>query len=107
MDDYKNGIVLFDLENKRVWSKVVPDSANELKFYEAHKAKYMWPERVDISEIYVGNDSLAKALYKRAIAGENFDTLAKKYTERPGFKQKAGHWGLLQKDENEIAKKCF
>lgn len=107
MDDYKNGIVLFDLENKRVWSKVVPDSINEQKFYEAHKAKYMWPDRVDISEIYVGSDSLAKALYKRAIAGEDFDTLAKKYTERPGFKQKAGHWGLLQKDENEIAKKSF
>ena len=107
MEDYKNGIVLFDLENKRVWSKVVPDSLNEQKFYEVHKAKYFWPERVDISEIYLTNDSLAKAIYKRAIAGENFDTLAKKYTERPGFKQKAGHWGLLQKDENEIAKKAF
>ncbi|HEY3874529.1 MAG TPA: peptidylprolyl isomerase, partial [Candidatus Kapabacteria bacterium] len=48
MDDYKNGIVLFDLENKRVWSKVVPDSANEQKYYEAHKASFIWPERVDL-----------------------------------------------------------
>ncbi len=109
MEDYKNGIVLFDLENKRVWSKVVPDSANELKYYEDHKGKYMWPERVDLSEIYfnAGKDSLAKAIYKRAIAGENFDTLAKKYTDRPGFKQKAGHWGLLANNENELAKRSF
>jgi peptidyl-prolyl cis-trans isomerase SurA len=109
MDDYKNGIVLFDLENKRVWSKVVPDSANEVKYYEAHKANFLWPERVDISEIYfnAGKDSLAKEIYKRAIAGENFDTLAKKYTDRPGFKQKAGHWGLVTKDENQLAQKCF
>ncbi len=107
MEDYKNGIVLFDLENKRVWSKVVPDSVNEQKYYEAHQAKYLWPERVDISEIYVNKDSLATALYKRAIAGEDFDTLAKKYTERPGFKQKAGHWGLLSKDENQLAQKSF
>jgi peptidyl-prolyl cis-trans isomerase SurA len=107
MEDYKNGIVLFDLENKRVWSKVVPDSASELKYYEAHKDKYIWPERVDITEIYVSKDSLAKALYKRAIAGENFDTLAKKYTERPGFKQKAGHWGLLAASENQLAKQSF
>ncbi len=107
MEDYKNGIILFDLENKRVWSKVVPDSLSERKYYEAHKAKYMWPERVDISEIFVTSDSLAKQLYKRAIAGENFDTLAKKYTERPGFKQKAGHWGLLLKDENELARRAF
>ncbi len=107
MQDYKNGIVLFDLENKRVWSKVVPDSVNERKYYEAHKANFMWPERVDVSEIFVTSDSLAKALYKRAIAGENFDTLAKQYTERPGFKQKAGHWGLLMKDENALAQRAF
>jgi parvulin-like peptidyl-prolyl isomerase len=41
------------------------------------------------------------------MAGENFDSLARKYTERPGFKEKAGHWGLLQKDENEMSKRAF
>lgn len=107
MGDYKNGIILFDLENKRVWSRVSPDSANERVFYDAHKAKYLWAERVDISEIFVTSDSLAKQLYKRVMAGENFDTLAKKYTERPGFKTKAGHWGLLLKDENELARRAF
>ncbi len=107
MEDYKNGIVLFDLENKRVWSKVVPDSSNEEKYYEAHMPSFLWPERVDLSEIFVTKDSLAKELYKRAIAGENFDTLAKKYTERPGFKQKAGHWGMLTRNENELSKRAF
>ena len=93
MADYKNGITLFELENKRIWSKVVPDSSRERQFYLDHKARFMWPERVDVSEIYVYNDSQAKALYKQIINGANFDTLAKKYTERPGFKEKAGHWG--------------
>ena len=107
MGDYKNGIILFDLENKRVWSQVVPDSASERKYYEEHKAKYFWPERIDISEIFVTSDSLAKQLYKRVLAGENFDTLARRYTERPGFKQKAGYWGLMQKDENELSRRAF
>ncbi len=107
MEDYKNGIILFDLENKRVWSKVVPDSLNEKKYFEEHRAKFTWPERVDLSEIFVVSDSLSKQLYKRLEAGENFDTLAKKYTERPGFKAKAGHWGLLMKDETELAKRAF
>jgi peptidyl-prolyl cis-trans isomerase SurA len=107
MDDYKNGIMLFELENKRIWAKVVPDSAKERAYYDEHKARFMWPERIDVSEIYVYNDSQAKALYKQVINGENFDTLAKKYTERPGFKEKAGHWGLLTKDENEMSKKAF
>jgi peptidyl-prolyl cis-trans isomerase SurA len=107
MRDYQNGIVLFELENKRVWSKVVPDSVKELAYYKEHSAKFMWPERIDISEIFVTSDSVAKQLYKRILAGENFDTLAKKYTERPGYKEKAGHWGLMMKDENELAKKTF
>jgi peptidyl-prolyl cis-trans isomerase SurA len=107
MDDYKNGIMLFELENKRIWTKVVPDSTKERKYYEEHKARFMWSERVDVSEIYVYNDSQSTALYKRVINGENFDTLAKKYTERPGFKEKAGHWGLMTKDENEMSKKAF
>src|SRR5205823_5217521 len=93
MADYKNGITLFDLENKRIWSKVVPDSLKERKYYQDHKARFMWPERIDVSEIYLYNDSVAKELYKQIINGANFDTLAKKYTKRPGFKEKAGHWG--------------
>jgi parvulin-like peptidyl-prolyl isomerase len=68
----------------------------------------MWPERVDISEIFVLNDSLANALYKRIRdKGENFDTLAAHFTERPSYKEKAGHWGLMTKDENEMSKKAF
>ncbi|MEI8133993.1 MAG: peptidylprolyl isomerase [bacterium] len=107
MADYKNGITLFELENKRIWSKVVPDSAKERKYYEERKAKFLWPERVDVSEIYVYNDSIANLLYKKIMDGANFDTLAKHNTERQGFKEKAGHWGLLTKDENEMSKRVF
>ena len=107
MADYQNGITLFELENKRIWQKVIPDSTKERQFYEDHKVRFMWPERIDVSEIYVYNDSLATALYKRIINGESFDTLAKKYTERPGFKEKAGHWGVMTKDENEMSKKAY
>ncbi|MBS1903856.1 MAG: peptidylprolyl isomerase [Bacteroidetes bacterium] len=108
MADYKNGIMLFELENRKVWGAIKPDSLAELKFYNEHKTRFMWPERIDVSEIYVLSDTLAKSLYKRIRDnGENFDSLAAKYTERPGYKEKAGHWGLLIKDENELSRKSF
>ncbi len=107
MTDYLNGIMLFELENRKVWSKVGPDSTKEIQYYNDHKVRYMWPERIDISEIYVLNDSMANSIYKRIKNGENFDSLAKQYTERPGFKDKAGKWGLVQKDENELSKQVF
>jgi parvulin-like peptidyl-prolyl isomerase len=95
------------MENKRVWSKVVPDTAAERAYYQQHPAKFLWPERIDISEIFVTSDSLSKQLYKRIVAGENFDSLAAKYTERPGFKAKAGRWGLMTRDENELSRRAF
>lgn len=107
MTDYLNGIMLFELENRKVWSKVGPDSTKELQYYNEHKVRYMWPERIDVSEIFVLNDSMANVIYKRVKNGENFDELAKQYTERPGFKDKAGKWGLVQKDENELSKQVF
>lgn len=107
MEDYKNGIVLFELEGQKVWTKAVPDTAGVRKFYEANRMKFLWPERVDVSEIFVLSDSVAKSIYKRLMAGEDFETLAKQYTERPGYKDKAGRWPLLQKEENEIAKRAF
>ena len=107
MDDYRNGIILFELENQRVWSKAVPDSAGVRKYYNENKTKFLWPERIDVSEIYITSDSLAKQLYKRIMAGEDFDSLARMHTERPGYKEKAGRWNLLQKDENEISKRAF
>lgn len=107
MEDYKNGIMLFELENQKVWSKVAPDSLKERAYYQDNKARYMWPERVDVSEIYLFSDSLASVVYKQIVNGANFDSLAAIHTERPGFKSKSGKWGLLQKDENDIAKKVF
>lgn len=107
MQDYRNGIILFELENQRVWTRAIPDSTGVRRFYEDNRMKFLWPERVDVSEIFVMSDSLAKALYKRIMAGESFDSLAKQYTERQGFKEKAGRWGILMKEENELAKKAM
>lgn len=94
MKDYKNGIFIFKLQDDEVWSKIALDSAKLVQFYEQNKEKYVWPDRVKYSEIYSISDSLINHYYDLLVKGENFDTLASKYTERPGFKQKAGSHGF-------------
>ena len=49
MQEYHDGILLFDLTDKRVWSKAVSDTTGLDKFYELNKGKYMWKERVKYS----------------------------------------------------------
>jgi peptidyl-prolyl cis-trans isomerase SurA len=64
MMEYRDGILLFDLTDEKVWSKAVKDSAGLDNFYEQNKNKYMWDKRVDAT-LYVCNDeSVAKTVSK-------------------------------------------
>ncbi|MDE7149349.1 MAG: hypothetical protein K2O01_02920, partial [Bacteroidales bacterium] len=47
MREYRDGIYLFEMMNDRVWSKASQDTVGLEKFYEEHKANYMWPEKAD------------------------------------------------------------
>ncbi|PKP18586.1 MAG: hypothetical protein CVU05_13245, partial [Bacteroidetes bacterium HGW-Bacteroidetes-21] len=49
MQEYHDGILLFDLTDKMVWSKAVKDTVGIESFYEQHKNNYMWGKRVDVS----------------------------------------------------------
>ncbi len=47
MEEYRDGILLFDLMDKEVWSKAVKDTIGLEKFYEANKNNYLWGERAE------------------------------------------------------------
>jgi peptidyl-prolyl cis-trans isomerase SurA len=42
MEEYRDGIMLFELMDRNVWSKAARDSVGLAAFYEQHKGKYMW-----------------------------------------------------------------
>ena len=44
--EYHDGILLFDLNDKMIWSKAVKDTAGLENYYEDHKTNYMWEDRV-------------------------------------------------------------
>jgi len=46
MQEYNDGILLFDLTDKKVWSKAVSDTIGLEKFYENNKNNYKWKDRV-------------------------------------------------------------
>ncbi|MDX2002994.1 MAG: peptidylprolyl isomerase [Chitinophagales bacterium] len=47
MKEYRDGILLFELTDQKVWSKAVKDTAGLAKYHEQIKNKYMWDERVN------------------------------------------------------------
>jgi peptidyl-prolyl cis-trans isomerase SurA len=53
MQEYHDGILLFDLTDQKVWSRAVKDTTGLNQFHERNKAAYMWDERLDASIVTV------------------------------------------------------
>jgi len=51
MEEYRDGLLLFDLMEKEIWDKAKNDTIGIQKFYDAHAAEYQWKARVD-AEVY-------------------------------------------------------
>ena len=107
MEDYRNGIYIFKLQEEEVWDRIKIDSNEVKKYWEKNKTNYVYPDRVDFSEIMVGRDSLAKDIYSQLMNGAEFDSLAKTYTLRPTMKRKNGHHEITEVEGNELAQKAY
>lgn len=57
MQEYKDGILLFNLTDEKVWSKAIKDTAGLKRFHEQNKKDYMWDKRVDAT-LYIVNPEL-------------------------------------------------
>jgi len=68
--EYRDGILLFDVTDKMVWSKALKDTAGLKKYYAEHKNNYMWPERVDAAIYTCSDDKVAKEVKKLIKAGK-------------------------------------
>jgi peptidyl-prolyl cis-trans isomerase SurA len=64
MKEYHDGILLFDLTDRMVWSKALKDTTGLQAFYETIKFNYMWPDRVEGTIYYVQDLTTAKKFHK-------------------------------------------
>ncbi len=55
MAEYRDGILLFNLTDERVWSKAVKDTLGLQEFYTDNSGNYMWGERLE-ADIVILND---------------------------------------------------
>jgi peptidyl-prolyl cis-trans isomerase SurA len=60
MQEYRDGILLFELTDQKVWSKAVKDTTGSKEFYEKNKTNYMWEERADASVYTCADEKIAK-----------------------------------------------
>jgi len=66
LQEYREGILLFDLTNTKVWTKAVEDTVGLQNFFTANKSNYTWENRVDAT-VYSCIDLATAKIVKRAI----------------------------------------
>jgi peptidyl-prolyl cis-trans isomerase SurA len=106
MEDYKDGIFIFKLQEDEVWNKVKIDSADVYNYWNQNKDKYTWPERISFSEIYTTKDSLINICYDMLEGGTSFDSLANIYTEKVAKKKDKGRYALEPVDFSDLYKEA-
>jgi len=106
MNDYRDGIYIFKLQEEEVWNKVRIDSSSVYNYWVANKENYSVPERVSFSEIFSMKDSLINNYYESLQEGASFDSLANLYTERPGKKETSGFYELQDVDFSDLSREA-
>lgn len=104
VNEYREGILLFELMEQEVWNKAVEDTVGLRRYYEQHKNKYQWKPRVkatvynsdseevlaEIEELINSNDSLA--LSKK--------DLEKRYNDKTALTLQVTE-GIFEKGDND------
>jgi peptidyl-prolyl cis-trans isomerase SurA len=102
MQDYRDGIFIFKIQEEEVWNKVKIDSADVYNYWDSNKDKYSWPDRISFSEIFSTKDSLIQSYYAMLKEGASFDSLAARFTERSAKKKDGGRYELQSVDYSEF-----
>ncbi len=107
IQEYKDGILIYYIEQQKVWSALDLSEENLRTYYEATTGNYTYPDRVNLIEISVRQDTLAQSIYNRIIAGEDMEELAAQYTIRPGMKRNRGVTGMIEATKDDFSARAF
>ncbi len=64
MKEYRDGILLFELTDRNVWSKAVKDTLGLEEFYRSNKSKFMWGERAEARIYNCTDQAICDKAYK-------------------------------------------
>ncbi len=69
MNEYRDGILLFDLMDEMVWSKAVKDTTGYQAYYQSHQKDYRWGTRADVGIFTILKPEIADSLQLLAKQG--------------------------------------
>ena len=102
MEEYHDGILLFELTDEKVWSKAVKDTAGLEAYHAAHVGDFMWGMRAEVDIFTCADEKAVKAARKAVKKGKDLVTFQRDYNAENGnsitltsgrFSEGANTWG--------------
>ena len=75
MKEYKEGILLYQIEQEKIWGKVAPSDSILREYFSSHREKFTFPDRVRFTELRFTNEAIAKIARQRLLNGATFEQL--------------------------------
>ena len=72
LNEYYEGILLFEIMNEKVWGKAVEDTVGMKSYFENNRGKYVWGPRVDAVIFQTGNKDIVTSI-KRTIENKPYE----------------------------------
>ncbi len=63
INEYHDGILLYEIMTDKVWNKAVKDSIGLKNYFESNRSKYMWGNRLDAIVYECLNEKIASEVY--------------------------------------------
>ena len=100
MDEYRDGILLFELTDQKVWTRAVKDTLGLQQFYAKNKSNYMWTERAEASIYTCANAEIAGNVKKLLQKGDLTDEQIQEEINKNSQLDLSITSGTYQKGEN-------
>jgi peptidyl-prolyl cis-trans isomerase SurA len=78
MQEYRDGILLYELTDEKIWSKAINDTTGLKQFYELNKNNFMWGTRVQAKIINCLNPSIALKVKSKISKGQDIKKIQSK-----------------------------
>jgi peptidyl-prolyl cis-trans isomerase SurA len=82
MDEYRDGLLLFDLMEKEIWDKSKTDTIGLQNFYNLNTSKYNWKERFDVDILSSTDATVMESAQKMLQKGKSIEFIKSKLNKK-------------------------
>ena len=104
MDEYRDGLLLFDLMEKEIWNKSKTDTLGLKSFYDKNLSNYQWKNRLDVTILSSTNEDVIKKAAKYLKNNKTVDFIKEKLNVKDGAVNIMSKLGVFEEGNDVLPK---